>query len=225
MHRTGFVGLGGAIRRLGLESDDLQLDYTSASIGCLDQDTIGYFYHSCRGTKPDLSALKKQESSAIGRKFFNILFPTRDTVRHSLGGPSGAGTICIYRKWWENPDFPRSMFRDYQSVREGLLSHNKTLLARGVNASGQISWAYVGSANMSPSAWGKLSRDPKRKAERLTCANWECGVLVAGNSKQPTEEWRKESLHNAFEGVLDVPFKEPAKHYADDTEPWFFDEN
>jgi hypothetical protein len=226
MRRTGFPGLEQAIRKLGLEASDLQLDYASASIGYLNRDTtISHFYHTGRGTEPDLSVLKKQDPS-IARKSWNIYFPASDTVRNSLGGAPNAGIICINRKWWESPDFPRSMFKDYQSVREGLLSHNKTLLARGVNASGeQISWAYVGSANMSPSAWGKLSKDPKRKVERLTCANWECGVLVPGKKKPAMKEWRKESLQKAFEGILDIPFKEQAKPYTDGTEPWFFQEN
>ncbi len=79
--------------------------------------------------------------------------------------------------------FPRSIFRDYQSTRQGLLSHNKILYARGKQRSADgkvkdIAWAYVGSANMSQSAWGQMVYDKKAKAWKVNCRNWECGVLL-----------------------------------------------
>lgn len=55
-------------------------------------------------------------------------------------------------------------------------------------------WAYVGSANLSESAWyvatwkslnvpngyhrGRLVQDRTTKKPKLNCRNWECGVLV-----------------------------------------------
>lgn len=197
MQRTGFVGLGRAIRELKLDTEDLRLDYASASVGNLDSNMIGSFYHSCRGIRPE--DLANQENSAAF-DHFNVYFPTFDTVRQSIGGMPNAGTICIQRRWWESKEFPRSMFKDYQSTREGLLSHNKTLLARGL-----APWVYVGSSNLSASAWGRVSMDRKKKEQKLTCANWECGVLVPGR--------------------LDVPWKEPAKKYKDEAKPWYFMEH
>ena len=41
-----------------------------------------------------------------------------------------------------------------------------------------VAWVYVGSANLSESAWGKLSFDKKAKAWKINCRNWECGVLL-----------------------------------------------
>ena len=73
-----------------------------------------------------------------------------------------AGTICFQKKWWDAPTFPHTILRDIQSVRKGVLLHTKLLLVRTGsstqgNQPGQAArprgWAYVGSANMSESAW------------------------------------------------------------------------
>ena len=222
MQRTGYIGLGRAIRQLGLQTSNIKLDFASASIGSLDLKTVSNFYHSCRGTP--VGNLGSQNSS-LAQQQFRIYFPTVDTVRDSMGGFPNAGTICIQRKWWERKDFPRSMFDDYQSVREGMLSHNKILFARGSRQASldrQVSWVYVGSANLSSSAWGKLTHDRQKRDDKLTCANWECGVVVVGNTSDGQERLTDESLHSAFSGIIDVPFKEPAKPYKHSMEPWYF---
>lgn len=95
-----------------------------------------------------------------------------------------AGTICFQKKWWESPTFPHAILRDIQSVRRGVLMHTKLLLVRRDSsmseaAPGQAAvprgWAYVGSANMSESAWcvmmpcgGEASKVPP-----LSSACWE----------------------------------------------------
>jgi len=222
MQRTGYIGLGRSIRQLGLQTSNIKLDFASASIGSLDLKTVSSFYHSCRGTP--VGNLGSQDSS-LAQQQFRIYFPTIDTVRDSMGGFPNAGTVCIQRKWWERKDFPRSMFDDYQSVREGILSHNKILFARGSRPGSldkQVSWVYVGSANLSSSAWGKLTHDRQKREDKLTCANWECGVVVVGNTSDGQGQLTDGSLHSAFSGVLEVPFKEPAKPYKHSMEPWYF---
>jgi len=222
MRRTGYIGLGGAIRQLGLTSSNLKLDFASASIGSLDLKTISSFYHSCCGVLAnDLS----KQSSAPFQDRFRVYFPAFDTIRDSMGGFSNAGTICLQRKWWERNDFPRSMFADYQSTREGMLSHNKILFARGSKKGAldeHVSWVYVGSANLSSSAWGKITHDRQKKENKLTCANWECGVVVIADSTGAPEGLSEGLLRSAFKSVLDVPFKEPARPYTSSMEPWYF---
>ena len=154
--------------------------------------------------------------------------------------------------------FPRVCFRDYVSTRKGLLSHNKILYARGKRtidtnqASKDIAWVYVGSANMSESAWGKLVYDKKEKAWKINCRNWECGVLLpvpaeALQSSQPKvdqkledsgseTESESESLTTdaaidadalvgmeVFNGLVDLPFEHPA-HAFNGREPGYFQE-
>lgn len=64
-----------------------------------------------------------------------------------------AGTICVQPKWWRSPAFPTALVRDCVSTpaRRGILLHSKLIFVRGVD--GAKPWAYVGSANLSESAW------------------------------------------------------------------------
>lgn len=196
--RIGLPGLARAVRTLGLESYDLQLDFAASSIGSLKDEQLRALHSAAAGEdmigQADAAASKaKADFFKAGKKAtaeptrnirenLRIYFPTHDTVTSSTAG--AAGTICLSRKWFEDMPFPRSVFRDYVSTRTGLLSHNKILYARGRHKreDGQVrkdvAWAYVGSANMSESAWGKLVFDKKAKRWKVNCRNWECGVLL-----------------------------------------------
>lgn len=50
---------------------------------------------------------------------------------------------------------PRDVFRDFRNVRTGLLSHSKMMFVRRLASRPEesLAWAYVGSANLSESAW------------------------------------------------------------------------
>jgi hypothetical protein len=104
------------------------------------------------------TAEEEQDHEAVKRRF-NVYFPSRDTVLRSKNGISGAGTVCFQEKWWRDSAMPKSVLRDCVSERDGVLMHNKVLYARPsrelVNKSGKKigAWAYVGSANLSESAW------------------------------------------------------------------------
>ncbi|KAK0288337.1 hypothetical protein LTR91_021900 [Friedmanniomyces endolithicus] len=239
--RTGLLGLSRAVRDLDLPTAaDLHLDFAASSIGSLNDDFLRSLHSAARGedliaiaeatskqskaqffqppaAKPTTkttaaTAAAASAAAVVGiRDLFRIYFPTRATVAASTAG--AAGTICLSRKWYENMSFPRSVFRDYVSVRKGLLSHNKILYARGKqqrrqltgedldgNGDGDgvgevgrdVAWVYVGSANMSESAWGKLSFDKKAKGWKLGCRNWECGVLLPVSSEKLLEVRRAE---------------------------------
>ena len=56
---------------------------------------------------------------------------------------------------WNLSTFPRDAFRDCKNVRPGLLIHSKVMFARRQpsEAGESLGWAYVGSANLSESAW------------------------------------------------------------------------
>ena len=197
--RTGLPGLARAVRELGLQCEnDLEIDFAASSIGSLNDDYLRSIHAAARGEdmlaradklstktkadffKPPAPNASMPKSKDIRDKF-RIYFPTEETVQSSTAG--AAGTICLSRKWWESHTFPRRCFRDYKSTRKGLLSHNKILYARGkqkIEGGGKkdVAWAYVGSANMSESAWGKLVYDRKEKKWKINCRNWECGVLL-----------------------------------------------
>ena len=205
--RTGLPGLARALRQLELTSDNLEIDFAASSIGSLNDNFLREVHSAAKGD--DLFAVATATSSKARAEFFQsskakksthpdtsireklrIYFPMHETVTSSTAG--AAGTICLSRNWFEAATFPRSCFRDYQSTRAGLLSHNKILCARGrrgrtkTTGSRDVAWVYVGSSNVSESAWGKVAARSRNEV-KINCRNWECGVVLKVlNQKLPT---------------------------------------
>ena len=246
--RTGLPGLAQAVRRHNLTTTDLDIDFAASSMGSLKDEFLKNVHAAAKGenmveraeaatakAKSSFFQAKKPEPNDHSiRDKVRLYFPTQDTVKSSTAG--GAGTICLNRKWFEDMSFPRRCFRDYISTRPGLLSHNKILYARGLRkldategeepiAEERVAWAYVGSANMSESAWGKLVYDRKEKKWKLNCKNWECGVLLPVSANGVATEAGKEGVVDmeAFKDVVEPPFLYPGIEY-DDREPWYFQE-
>jgi hypothetical protein len=229
MHRNGLPGLSRAVKHLGLDCEGLlELDFAASSIGSLNDLAVNSLYEAARGRDVIAQGRDKLKiANSKTKRHFRIYFPFDETVKDSLGGPDCGGTICLQKKYFDKPDFPKSMFRDNQSKRQGMLSHNKILFARGGKSKldeskGTVAWAYIGSANMSESAWGRIVMDRTRKAPKLTCNNWECGVLIS--VPNPPANVLEESLDTVFKGIVDVPFVTPAREYGD-KKPWFFKEH
>jgi len=85
----------------------------------------------------------------------------------------------------------------------------------------RFSHVYCGSANLSASAWGRLStgKSGRGKAaevvKKLTIANWECGVLLPGTVEKATIDDT-----TVLDEKLDLPFSIPARQYDDGEKPW-----
>jgi hypothetical protein len=259
--RTGYSGLGSAVQNLGLATEGpLELDFVSASIGSLNLDFLKALYLAAKGDDGTLEYNRRYRSStekaatkiptpeenntyAEVERHFRICFPTKDVVVGSKGGIGSGGTICFQSRWYDSPGFPKSMMRDCKSMRQGLLMHNKIIFARphqpliGNSDSHTSAWAYIGSANLSESAWGKLVKDRIAKLPKMNCRNWECGVIVPVSStnlkQQDFEEQKKmgevEKKQSSppgmeiFDGVVPVPMKTPCEEYGR-KRPWFYTE-
>lgn len=228
LRRNGLPGLSRAIKHLNLDCEgDLELDFAASSIGSLNDLTINSLYEAASGKDIITQSRDKlKASNSKTKQHFRIYFPLHETVAASIGGTDSGGTICLQKKYFDKPDFPKSIFRDNQSKRPGLLSHNKILLARGRKSKtdeskGTVAWAYIGSANMSESAWGRIVMDRVRKTPKLTCNNWECGVLIS--VPDPPANVMEECLDEVFKGVVDVPFVTKAREWGD-KKPWLFRE-
>jgi hypothetical protein len=244
--RTGLPGLSQAVRRLNLvtSEEDLDIDFAASSMGSLKDEFLKNVHAAASGVnmiERAEAANSKAKSTFFQAKTpttndhsirdrIRLYFPTHETVTSSTAG--GAGTICLSRKWFEDMSFPRRCFRDYISTRPGLLSHNKILYARGLQRSEaessevnqkKIAWAYVGSANMSESAWGKLVYDRKVKKWKVNCKNWECGVLLPVSTEGAKTEAGEDGIVDmeVFKDVVEPPFLYPGPVY-DDREPWYF---
>ncbi|KAK1722326.1 ubiquitin interaction domain-containing protein [Colletotrichum acutatum] len=197
----GYCGLGSSVRSLGLATENaVDIDYVASSLGSLNHGFLTTIYYACQGdsgmkeyeARQSKTTKSKAAKTGLGgsrpvdidkeplqlQHHFRIYFPTEKTVSSSRGGRSSAGTICMQEKWWNSSTFPRELMRDCQSARGGLLLHSKAIFVRERAHDGAV-WAYVGSANLSESAWGRLVKDRESGTAKLTCRNWECGVLVA----------------------------------------------
>lgn len=176
------------------------------------------------------TAVISSDQAEFWRQNFRFFFPSHATVASSIGGTDAAGTICFQRRWWDNAaKFPRASMRDCISVREGLLMHSKIMFVRyndkeSQEASGLAGWVYVGSANLSESAWGRLVVDKTKKSVKgkvdvkLNCRNWECGVVMP----VATLKDAKGEL-DVFDRVIPVPMSYPSRRYEENKlEPWFF---
>jgi hypothetical protein len=144
--RTGYCGLGRAVTRLGLATEQhLEMDFISSSVGSLNVNFLLMLYLAARGdsglkeykcrTKKFCSEESYQEKENLIRKIvenFRLYFPTRDTVVGSRGGVDCAGPVCFSSKSYDNPSFPRKIMRDCKSTRKGLLMHNKVSLSDNV---------------------------------------------------------------------------------------------
>jgi len=242
--RTGLPGLSQAVRRLGLVTSEqnLDIDFAASSMGSLKDEFLKNVHAAVSG----INMIERAEAANSKAKstFFQapnpnannhsirdrirLYFPTHETVTSSTAG--GAGTICLSRKWFEDMSFPRRCFRDYISTRPGMLSHNKILYARGLQRTEaessdakKIAWAYVGSANMSESAWGKLIYDRRVKKWKVNCKNWECGVLLPVSTEGAKTEAGEDGIVDmeVFKDVVEPPFMYPGLEY-ESREPWYF---
>ncbi|KAM0722210.1 hypothetical protein Q7P37_001651 [Cladosporium fusiforme] len=245
--RTGLPGLAQAVRQHNLTSTNLQIDFAASSMGSLNDEYLRNVHAAASGERmieraeavnaKSKSTFFQPKTSTTNdhsiRDKIRLYFPTHETVTSSKAG--AAGTICLSRKWFEDMRFPRRCFRDYISTRPGLLSHNKILYARGQQqrddgggpgaGERKIAWAYVGSANMSESAWGKLVYDRKEKKWKMNCRNWECGVLLPASTEGVAEEAGNDGIvgMEVFKDLVEPPFMYPGLEY-DDREPWYFTE-
>ncbi|RFU35872.1 hypothetical protein B7463_g521, partial [Scytalidium lignicola] len=221
LKRTGYPGLGTAIKMLGLCRDGpLLVDYIAASIGNLKSSFLQSIYLAAK-------VLEEIEN------WFRIYFPTRETVTQSKGGSNAGGTICFQSRWYDAATFPRSLMIDCKSKRPGLLMHNKMMFVRPhdlpstsskANQQHSTGWAYVGSANLSEGAWGRVVKDRITKEHKLNCRNWECGVVIPMPSASTSEQKPSGYANNGLEIFNDrvpVPMVIPGEPYGL-RRPWFY---
>ena len=150
-----------------------RMDYVTASLGALNHQFLKTFQNACKGITISYGGplcYTEQDENEL-----RIIFPSKQFVHSSKGGPANGGTICFQRDYFERPGFPSTRLYEHVPVRPGLLSHCKILLCYNENTND--GFAYIGSANFSASAWGdKLV--PHYKKHKLVVRNWEFGIVI-----------------------------------------------
>ncbi|KAJ5248927.1 hypothetical protein N7468_000378 [Penicillium chermesinum] len=251
---TGYCGLGRAVSQLGLQSSSpINIDYITSSIGSLNEEFLRAIYLACKGddgmTEYTLRNTKSSKASfpdnrrkameKVGGEWkhrLNVYFPSDRTAHAAHARPlDTAGTICFQEKWWKSPSFPRHVLKDCES-RRGALMHNKliyvwpdqpiSLEQDNMECKG---WVYIGSANISESAWGRLVKDRATAQPKMNCRNWECGVVYpiitrssavsSADGKAPAQQHLPVAVFNE---AVPVPIKVPAESLSDERPPWFF---
>lgn len=200
--QTGFCGLGLAIQELGLETlngSPVSVDYVTSSLGSTRPDFLQTLYMACQGDDGLTTYCWQHNITKSGEKLngqvkfeaerlvydniyanLRIYYPLHETVENSRGGIASGGTVCFNGDFKSYSDRVKDVMRDCQSHRSGLLMHNKLIFVRRLGHLEKSSpgWFYVGSANCSQSAWGKMTKDRQLGLPKLTCRNWECGVVI-----------------------------------------------
>ncbi|KAK4085664.1 uncharacterized protein Triagg1_654 [Trichoderma aggressivum f. europaeum] len=253
--RTGYCGLGASVAALGLANPEpVEVDLVARFLriptgwdGVANGDDGMDDYNNSGGASSRSRPARKpaETTSKELKDRFRIHFPTDQTVARSRGGRNAGGTICVQARWWRSPNFPRELVRDV-ITRDRLLIHSKVIFVRRVG-DGQATrqppgWAYVGSANLSESAWltvpaaaavtaagggvfffrGRLSRDKSTGGIKMNCRNWECGVVIPVPESKSVDKTRASGDMAMFAGTVPVPMQVPGPAYASNDQPWLY---
>lgn len=199
--------------------EELRLEICAASIGNLSAKWLNGF-NDC--------ALGKEIIEAAGEVCavpdLRLIYPSvGDVKKASESAQDAASNIGCHTRPWDNvPGGIKNIFHHYESKDTGRLFHQKLILAYNPqDTTASPYYVYVGSANLSQSAWGALEQD--KKINEATCntklvklSNFECGVVIPGHLvkgllEPGTETWQS--------GI--VPYVQTGKRYdLSKDRPW-----
>ncbi|KAF8547998.1 phospholipase D/nuclease [Imleria badia] len=266
--QTGHPRLMKAVRDLGLRTGkgkaarELVLECQGSSIGTYSTQWLNEFHWSARGeSAEDWLDEPKTRRSKLPWPPVKIVFPSLKTVRASILGEPGGGTMFCRTNQWEATKFPKELFHDSNSAGGRVLMHTKMVIAtlrrtspfasssksdstaKSTRPTGSnkgkstvivisdsetesesdapedipeaqkdpIGWAYVGSHNFTPSAWGTLSSSSAFNPT-LNVVNYELGIVF------PLHEEKDVKQVSCFK-------RPPRKYVLGEDRPWIQDES
>lgn len=215
-----------------LSRDRIHLECQGSSLGGLEPEWLRTVLECAAGSLPAAKdqpgspgrsdgkwkQVKNDREAASGEEFvgrLKIVFPTMSYVLNSPEGPAGFGTIFCQPKHWENRRYPRKLFYQCQSCHgSGRALHTKII-------SCAETYHYIGSANFTPSAWGKFVKG----RTSLMVANYELGVLVPADADGGGRDGDDLAHTNLFpHGKFPYPYRRPLIPYnPPDDIPWMQD--
>ncbi|KII83975.1 hypothetical protein PLICRDRAFT_180003 [Plicaturopsis crispa FD-325 SS-3] len=214
----------------------LLLQYQGSSIGQYSTQWLNEFYHSAKGDSAEdwLDVPSKTRAKAPWPNI-NVVFPSLSTVKASALG-EGGGTIFCSKRTWDAAKFPRHLFVDSKSTGGMSLMHSKMAIgifkAKTKSSEGKrqgsfdsdsdteddddeveiveaLGWAYIGSHNFTPSAWGNLSGSAFNPVLNVT--NYELGVVFP-----LVDEAHVQKI---------ACFERPPRKYSASDRPWIQEES
>ncbi|BGP13230.1 hypothetical protein JCM10213_004999 [Rhodosporidiobolus nylandii] len=203
-----------------------EIEATGSSIGKYSSTWLSQFYAACLGVHPSsyFEGGKKSlpphdvvpTQGATVKLPIKIMFPTQDAILNSWKGAEHGGTLFCPTKTWNSPNFPKHLFHRGESKRDRVPAHTKIILAlhKYKNptdpAAVHEGWMYVGSHNLTPSAWGALQKGAS--GPQLANNNYEMGVVFPIRASSATELERKASEL--------VTYRRPLVPYSASDLPW-----
>ncbi|KAG8826153.1 hypothetical protein FRC17_008354 [Serendipita sp. 399] len=129
----GIIDIGGHAgqtkRKARIADRELVAECQGSSIGTYSPQWIQEIYSSCCGISPEKWLDKSKASRAkLPLPPLRILFPSLKTVKSSILGVDGAGTMFCRESQWNGANFPRELFHDSNSKRGGVMMHSKMIL-------------------------------------------------------------------------------------------------
>lgn len=223
--KHGLLRLRRVIKDLGVDlrrkkrDGALQLEVCAASIGNLSAKWLDGFYDCALGRK--YLEVTEGHCDVPDLKLF---YPTVSDVRRADDSARLAASNigCHTRPWISAPDAIKRIFHHYKSKDAGRLFHQKLIVAYDPRDSAVAPYyVYIGSANLSQSAWGAL--EPDKRGNEATCdlkliktMNFECGVVIPGNL---VKELLEPGTPSWQEGI--VPYDQAAAPYnIQKDKPW-----
>jgi len=215
---------------------EVVLECQGSSIGIYTTQWLNEFHWSARGeSAQDWLDEPKKRREQLPYPPIKLVFPTKATVQQTALGEQGGGTVFCRRKQWAAKNFPRDHFYDSKSKAGPVLMHSKMIIAtyRDAPSLGKrkltedseteddtdsdieviqpaIGWAYIGSHNFTPSAWGTLSGTGFNPI--LNISNYELGVMF------PLKDEAEVNQTACWE-------RPPKKYVSGRDEPWIQEES
>lgn len=197
----------------------LQLEVCTASLGNLSAKWLDGFFDCALGRK----YIEIPHDPEVPKEL-KLFYPTVGDVRTAdeEAQQCASNIGCHTRPWPQAPEAIKDLFYHYQSKDSGKLFHQKLILAYDPTEPTAPPYCiYVGSANLSSSAWGALEKD--KKENEATCdlklvktSNFECGVVIPGHLIESLLEPGTESWQDGI-----VPFIQTASKYdLSKDRPW-----
>ncbi|PRP85407.1 hypothetical protein PROFUN_06953 [Planoprotostelium fungivorum] len=141
----------------------------------------------------------------------SVLFPTKNSIV-KRSNMNGSDMIFLHNSHYTTAGVPKRMYDIIPKdlARKRNLLHSKIMYRTLKNEDGEVThgWCYIGSHNLSPSAWGRYRGD-------FQILNYEMGVLFV--TQDPSQSNGKSC---GLEWLNSLPFSTDLIPYDDDDEPW-----
>ncbi|KAK8867327.1 tyrosyl-DNA phosphodiesterase-domain-containing protein [Apiospora arundinis] len=236
----GLLRLRKVVRHLGLDlgakpDEEVRIEVCTASVGNISARWLNGF-HKCATGQQEIGVYGEDDEKEVPdiRLFYPSVSDVRNATADSQDGASNIG--CHLRPWNKAPQAIKELFHHYRSKDTGRLFHQKLIMAYDPSQPDDDMpyYIYVGSANLSQSAWGAVAEDKSKKGNDATChtklagvSNFECGVVIPGQLimgllEPGTETWGDgvvpyEQTAAAYDLKKDKPWNDPrwVKGYRD----------